>query len=332
MPALEDRARPDDVLLVQGDPEALKALMDKGGLHLEDSEKLGTDDARSGDIEVIEVIVKPGSPLAGKTPASVRLRTLYGVNLLGIARHGRKTRARLRDMRFQTGDVLLLQGGRGDLERVCTDLGCLPLAERSINLGRPPRLLFAVGTFGGAIAAAGFGLVPVHVAFLTAVAALVLAGIVRLDEVYASIEWPVIVLLGAMIPVGRALETSGGTALVADAILGVSRGLPPVWVLGLLLVSTMVISDVINNSATAVLMAPIALTLAERLRVNADPFLMAVAIGASCAFLTPIGHQSNTLVLAPGGYRFGDYWRVGLPLEVVITVVAIPMLLLVWPL
>jgi di/tricarboxylate transporter len=162
--------------------------------------------------------------------------------------------------------------------------------------------------------------------------AVVLAGIVRPTEIYESIDWPVIVLLGAMIPVGQALETTGGAALIADGMTVLGRDLAPVWMIALLLVGTMFVSDAINNNATAVLMAPIGFQLAERLDVSPDPFLMAVAVGASCSFLTPIGHQSNTLVMAPGGYLFGDYWRLGLPLQVVIAIVAIPMILLVWPL
>jgi di/tricarboxylate transporter len=207
----------------------------------------------------------------------------------------------------------------------------MPLAERDIGIARRQRLLLAAAIFGAAIALTIAGVLPVHVSFLAAAAAMVLVNIIKLDEVYAAIDWPVIVLLAAMFPVGGALESTGATALIADAILGVSEGIGPAWVLLIVFVATMFLSDVINNNATALLMAPLAATVAARLGVSADPFLMAVAIGASCAFLTPIGHQSNTLVLEPGGYKFGDYWRVGLPLEVVIVLVAMPMLLVVWP-
>lgn len=210
-------------------------------------------------------------------------------------------------------------------------LGCLPLAERGLQIGRPQRLTLATGIFGLAIAATLIGLVPVHIAFMSAVALLVLLEVASPAEVYDSIEWPVIVLLGAMIPVGAALEATGGAALVADGIVTITAGLAPAWVLLILFVGTMFISDVINNNATAVLMAPIAIGVSEQLGVSADPFLMGTALGASCAFLTPIGHQSNTLVMAPGGYRFGDYWRLGLPVEVLITAVGVPMILLVWP-
>jgi di/tricarboxylate transporter len=320
-----------DVLLLQGDPEALKEFLDRHGLTPMDSEKLSAADPKA-HVEIMEVIVKPGSLLINRSPASMRLRTRYNVNLLGIARYGRQTLMRLGEVRFQVGDVLMLQGAAEDLEAALAELGGLPLAERPIDIGKPRRLILAVGAFGAAIAAAILDVVPIHVAFLATVACLILARVLRLEEAYAAVDWPVIVLLGAMLPVGGAVASTGGTALVATAILEAARGLSPCWVLALLLVSTMMLSDVINNNATAVLMAPIALTLAERLQVSPDPFLMAVALGASCAFLTPIGHQSNTLVLAPGGYQFGDYWRVGLPLEIVIAAVALPLLLRYWPL
>jgi di/tricarboxylate transporter len=332
VPGAGATVRVGDVLILQGDSDALKALITKSGLVIVDTHKLTEEDVRSDEIDIVEVIVKPGSSITGKTPKLMRLRTTYRVNLLGVARHGKRPSVRLRDVRFQPGDVMLMQGRNKDIERACAELGCIPLAERPLGIGRPRPLVISAVSFAAAIAAVIAGLVPIHLAFVLAVVTLVLSNAIRLDEVYTSIDWPVLVLLGAMLPVGGALESTGGTELVADAILSVSDGLSPVWVLTLLLVSTMMLSDVINNNATAVLMAPIGLTLAQRLDVNQDAFLMAVAIGASCAFLTPIGHQSNTLVLAPGGYQFGDYWRMGLPLEVLITIVAIPMLLHVWPL
>jgi di/tricarboxylate transporter len=331
-PAGTQTVRAADVLILEGDPESLKSLIKKAGLQLAEGDKLGRKDVRSQDIEVVEAILKPGSALAGKSPAAMRLRSRYGVNLLGLARHGKRASGRVGDTRMQVGDVLLLQGEKDALAEAVAELGCVPLAERQIAIGRPQRLALSVLFFGAAIASVLTGLAPIQVAFVAAVAALVLAQVVRPDEVYASIDWPVIVLLGAMIPVGAALEAAGGTRLVADGILDMTRGLSPAWVILVLLVATMLRSDVINNHATAVLMAPIALTVAERLGARPDAFLMSVAIGASCAFLTPIGHQSNTLVWEPGGYQFGDYWRMGLPLELLIAAIAVPMLLVVWPL
>ena len=194
------------------------------------------------------------------------------------------------------------------------------------------RMLLAVGLFAAAIATASFGLLYLPVALAAVVASYVMFKIVPARHVYDSIEWPVIVLLGCMIPIGGALETTGSTALIAESITTLSAGYSPVVVLALLMVVTMTLSDVMNNTATAVIAAPIAVDIANRLGVSADPFLMTVAVAASCAFLTPIGHKNNTLIMGPGGYRFGDYWRMGLPLELLIIAVSIPMILWVWPL
>ena len=331
IPSGYERLGIGDILILEGDPTALKALIDTASLQLVGGDKPVAQDLRSDEVGVVEAVVNPGSPLIGGSPRSLRLRTIHGINLLAIARYGKPVRRRLREARFQTGDVLLLQGVSAKIADTLQALGCLPLAERGLQIGRPQRLTLATGIFGLAIAATLIGLVPVHIAFMSAVALLVLLEVVSPAEVYDSIEWPVIVLLGAMIPVGAALVATGGAALVADGIVTITAGLAPAWVLLILFVGTMFISDVINNNATAVLMAPIAIGVSEQLGVSADPFLMGTALGASCAFLTPIGHQSNTLVMAPGGYRFGDYWRLGLPVEVLITAVGVPMILLVWP-
>ncbi len=326
------RLRAGDTLVLRGDTAALKVMIDGGGLKLVGDQKFSREDLKSDEIDLVEAVVSADSMLTGHTPTTSRLRTVYGVNLLAIARQGERIGERIREVTFHAGDVVLLQGPRSAMSDILATLNCLPLADRAISIGRQRRLLLAGGLFVGAIALVIAGLVPVQVAFVGAAAGLVITNIVRPTEVYQAIDWPVIVLLAAMFPVGGALEATGGAALVAGSILDISHGLAPVWVLLILLVVTMGISDVINNNATAVLMAPIAITLADRLHVSADPFLMTVAIGASCAFLTPIGHQSNTLVMEPGGYRFSDYWRVGLPLQIVICIVALPMIMLVWPL
>lgn len=332
VPTGYQRLRAGDTLVLRGDTEALKVMIDGGGLALVGNQKFGRDDLKSEEIDLIEAVVSADSLLIGHTPMTSRLRTVYGVNLLAIARQGERISERVRETTFRAGDVVLLQGPRSAMSDILATINCLPLADRAISIGRQRRLLLAGGLFVGAIALVIAGLVPVQVAFVGAAAGLVVTNIVRPTEVYQSIDWPVIVLLAAMFPVGGALEATGGAALVAGSILGISQGLAPVWVLLILLVVTMGVSDLINNNATAVLMAPIAITLADRLQVNADAFLMTVAIGASCAFLTPIGHQSNTLVMEPGGYRFADYWRVGLPLQIVICIVALPMIMLIWPL
>lgn len=217
------------------------------------------------------------------------------------------------------------------VQEALSTLGCLPLAERGLLLGQPQSLIPAVSIFAVAIAAAVSGLLAIQVAFVLAALTMVLLGLLTLRQAYNSIDLPIIVLLGAMIPVGEALETTGGAELIAAGMLMLAGQLSPVLMLVMLLLGTMLLSNVINNAAAAVLMAPIALSLAGGLEISADPLLMGVAIGASAAFMTPIGHQSNTLVMGPGGYHFGDYWRMGLPVSIIVVAVAVPMILFTWP-
>jgi di/tricarboxylate transporter len=262
----------------------------------------------------------------------LRLLQRYSVHLLGVSRQGQRLRERVRRLTVQAGDVLLLLGPSEELGEAVQRLGCLPLAKRGLQVLQREKAGLAVAIFVVAIALASFGLLYLPVALAAVVALYVFTGIVPLRELYESVEWPVIVLLGSLIPIGQALETSGGTALIAGGLVSLSAGQSAAVVLTLLMVITMTLSDVMNNTATAVIAAPIALDVAGRLGVNPDPFLMAVAIAASCAFLTPIGHKNNTLIMGPGGYKFGDYWRMGLPLEILIIVVSIPLILVVWPL
>jgi di/tricarboxylate transporter len=276
--------------------------------------------------------VPPRSPVLGRTPAALKLRRRFDVNLLAVSRASEPFRKRLHLVRFRAGDVVLLEGDAANLPETIADLGLLPLAERDLRVGRPRPALLAAGIFLFAIALATAGVLSLSVALGAAALGMVLAGLVPVREMYDTIDWPVVVLLGAMIPVGQALQVTGTTDLIASSLVGAAAGLPPAFLLAILLIVTMTLSDVINNAATAVVMAPIAVTVATQLGVNPDAFLMAVAIGASCAFLTPIGHQNNTLIMGPGGYRFGDYWRMGLPLEGLIVLVAVPLLLVVWPL
>ncbi len=216
------------------------------------------------------------------------------------------------------------------MQQALAALGCLPLADRGLKVARRRKILLPIGIFGAAIAAAASGMVPVHIAFVTAAVALILSKTLSIREVYQSIEWPVILLLGALIPIGEALQATGGTALIAGAIISLSGQVPTWAMLALLMVASMLLSDLIHNTPTAVLMAPIGVSIAEGLGLSVDPFLMAVAVGSASPYLTPIGHQSNTLVMAPGGYHFGDYARMGLPLDILIVAVAVPMIMWVW--
>jgi di/tricarboxylate transporter len=319
-----------DVLLVEVDPEAIQKLCDDTGLVLAGDRDRDLALPASEEVAIVEAVLSPGSLLDGRSVGEVGLRRRFALNLLGVAREGRRVKARLRDLRLRAGDVLLLQGDKESLSDALAALDCLPLAQRSLGIGQPRRLTFALPIFAAAVGAAAAGVTEIQLAFTAAAVAMLLSGVLSLREAYEAIDWPVIVLLGAMIPVGVALETSGGAAQMAGALSGATDGLPLAASLGLLLVVAMLLSNVINNAAAAVIMVPIAVEVASRVGIAPDAHLMAVAIGASCAFLTPIGHQSNTLVLGPGGFRFADYWRMGLPLSLIVILVAVPLLLLVW--
>ncbi len=324
--------RPGDLLVVEGGPEDLERLVNTLKLEYAVVDGSKTSLLRSEDVAVVEAVVPPGARIAGRSAMSLRLKTRFGVHLLAVSRQGKPFRDRLRHLVITPGDVLLLQGNANELPDVMSRMGCLPLAERGLQTIKRNQAWLAVGLFAAAIVLAATGVLYLPIALAGAALAMIAFNIVPVREVYEQVEWPVIVLLGSMIPIGAALETSGGTALIANGILWLSAGYSAVFVLFLLMVITMTLSDVMNNTATTVIAAPIAMDLANRLGANPDPFLMTVAVAASCAFLTPIGHKNNTLILGPGGYRFGDYWRMGLPLEVLVILVAIPMILLVWPL
>ncbi|MDW7739133.1 MAG: SLC13 family permease [Bacillota bacterium] len=322
----------DDHIIIKANAEDLKEFLDVTGLELAASRKLSAEDLRSDEISVVEAVVTNNSPLEGQTARSLTLRTIYGINLLGISREGARLTARPDQIRLRPGDVLLLQGRMEVLREVMSTLGCLPLVERGLKLNQSRRAYLCVGIFTAAILSTTFGLLPIQVSFISAATVMLLTGFINLKELYESIEWPIIVLLGAMIPVSNALKTTGGAQTIGEAIFYLTGDLMPWVVLTILLVITILLSNVVNNAAAALLMAPIALSVAGGLGYSGDPLLMVVAVGASCAFLTPIGHQSNTLVMGPGGYHFGDYWRMGLPLTLLVIITTVPLIMLFWPL
>ncbi len=326
------RLRAGDIVVIEADPGALPPILEATGLELRGEGDFDPDVLSSEEIELMEAVVTPGSRLVGRSFRDLHITARYDLNLIALARQGRAFKKRLDNVSFLPGDVVLLQGRRDDLAETVAELGCLPLAKRGLRLAKRPRAFLPLASFAAALAAAAIGLMPVHVAFAAAVAFLVTLGVVSLRDLYTAIDWPVIVLLGAMIPLGQALESTGGTGLIAGLIVSMAGNLGPIAIMALLLIVTMTLSDIMNNAATAVVMAPIAATLAGQLGVSADPYLMAVAVGASCAFLTPIGHQNNVLVMGPGGYAFGDFWRMGLPLEILVVAVSVPLIVLVWPL
>jgi di/tricarboxylate transporter len=319
-----------DLIVIEGGPDSIDQFIGAADLEYVGSKKNGDLSAES--ISVIEVVVPEGARIQGHSALDVRLLYRQGVALIGISRRGRRIRDRVRKVPIEAGDVLLLSGPEDQLPDVVMWLGCLPLAERGLEITQRSKAWVAIGVFGAAIVAASLGLLYLPLALAAVVVVYVLLRIVPLSQIYESIEWPVIILLGSMIPLGTALEASGGTALIAKAIVDWTAGFSTVVVLTILMIVTMTLSDVLNNVATALIAAPIGVDIANRLGANPDSFLMAVAVAASCAFLTPIGHKNNTIIMGPGGYRFGDYWPMGLPLEVLVVLVSVPMILIVWPL
>lgn len=328
--ARREVVRKNDLIVVEGGPEAIDQFAGAAGLKYTDSDKHSK--ATSGTTALIEVAVPEGSRIAGRSAVDVRLLYRQRVILLGISRKGKQIRERLRKARVEPGDLLLLLGPEEQLPDVVDWLGCLPLAERGLDVIDRGKAWIAVSVFTLAIAVASFGLVYLPLALAAVVVFYAVTGIMPLSQIYESVEWPVIVLLGSMIPLGSALEASGGTALIARNVVEWTTGFPVVLVLAILMIVTMTLSDVLNNVATALIAAPIGVDIANRLGANPDPFLMAVAVAASCAFLTPIGHKNNTIIMGPGGYKFGDYWRMGLPLEILVVVTGVPMIVYVWPL
>lgn len=321
-----------DHLVIEAAPEALDEFRVTLKLDFSDADRVANVEATAEGLGLFELVVTEESRIRGKTAMAIGLNWRKGAILMGISRQGRRVMRQVRRTEIETGDILLLLAPAETQADVTDWLGCLPLAERGLAVTRDSKTWIAIGTFAAAVAAASFGLVYLPVALGLVVCLYVLARIVPLSELYHHIEWPVVVLLGSMIPLGQALEDSGGIELLSRALLQLTDGMPPWAILTILMVVTMTLSDVLNNTATAIVAAPLGITMANSLGVSPDPFLMAVAVAASCAFLTPIGHKNNTLILGPGGYRFGDYWRAGLPLEVLIVAVSIPAILFFWPL
>ncbi len=327
--ARTEEIRVADIIVIEANAAEIDAFVGTLGLEYVGSEK--HQGLTAEGLTLIETVIPENARIHGRSAHSLQLLSRHGVTLLGVSRQGKTFRERVRKLPIRAGDVLLLLGPTETLNDVLAWLGGLPLQERDLKVIQRHKAWVTVGSFAAAITAATTGLVGLPEALALVCITMIAFNIVPLREIYSSIEWPVIVLLGSMIPIGSALEASGGTALIAQEIINIAEGYGPVLVLTLLMIVTMTLSDVLNNTATTIIAAPIALDIATRLGVNPDPFLMAVAIAASCAFLTPIGHKNNTLVMGPGGYRFGDYWRMGLPLEILVVVVSIPMILFVWP-
>jgi di/tricarboxylate transporter len=320
-----------DIVILEGEPEALERAIAATALQLEGQHREAAAASEDG-IGVIEAVVTRDSALAGRAAGRIALHARYGVNLIAISRSGMRFSKRLRDIVLSPGDVVVLQGALEVLPERLRELGCLPLAERSLRLGNARRGLVPVAILAGAMVLTATGLVPVAIAFFGAAALILLSGALPAREAYASIEWPILVMLGALIPVSDALRTTGATDLVGHWLSNLAATLPPWAALGLILVAAMAVTPFLNNAATVLVMAPIAATFANGLGYRPEAFLMAVAVGAGSDFLSPIGHQCNTLVMGPGGYKFGDYARLGAPLSLLVVLTGVPLILAVWPL
>jgi len=359
-PKVGRRVLAGDILVIEAEADSLSKVLSSLGLKLVEAEveedakgeesgepedeapddpeeevgdkKAKKNDNLSSEIVLMELVVRPGSGCVGRSASDLLLRTRYGLNLLAISREGTRSKSRLRSMPLQPGDLLLMQGAPEAVIEFAGDFNCVPLAARTLNIPDKRKAVFASLIMAGAVAGAAFGLLPAAISFAIGVLASMALRTVPPRAVYDAIDWPVIVLLGALIPVAGAMDSTGTADLIARFLTDHLAQGRPIACLAAILIITMFLSDLMNNAATAAVMCPIAIGTAEVLKVNPDSFLMAVGIGASCAFLTPIGHQNNTLILGPGGFKFRDYWRLGLPLEIIVILISIPLLLVFWPL
>jgi len=318
-----------DLLILEGSVQGIDEFMKETKTHyISDSDS----DFEFKHTSLIEAVVPPFSRSVGRSATQLSLLRFRQISLLGISRAGRSIIHHVRNTKIQPGDVLLLHGNSSHLESAVKWMECLTLERRDLQIPHRKKASLAISSFLIAIIASSLGYIDLTIALSLVVIFYILANVIPKIDIYRSIHWPVIVLLGSMIPIGQALQSSGGAETISNILINISYGATPVTILTSVLIITMLLSAVLNNVATVLVAAPISVEIAKTLTVNADTFLMAVAIGASCAFLTPIGHQNNTLVMGPGGYRFSDYWKLGLPLEILITVVSIPTLLYFWPL
>ncbi|HAT2066015.1 TPA: SLC13 family permease [Legionella pneumophila] len=322
----------NDILIIEASPEDLKNILDSNGLILAGNKPLTSKELYDSDIITMEAVVLPDSSIEGQSASMMRFRSRHKINLLAISREELSFRKKLIDIRFAAGDVVLLQGNAATLRETIVDLGFLPLAERDINVHLTQKKFLPIICFTLSIILASLQILPLDFSFMIAVLALILFKAIPTHSLYRTIDWSVLLLLATLIPVGEALQTTGAADLIANGFMKIAGQYSPIFALVAILVITMTLSDLLNNAATALIMAPIAIKIAQSAHVNVDSFLMAVAIGASCSFLTPIAHQNNTMVMGPGRYRFSDYFRLGLPLELIVIVVTIPTILWVWPL
>ena len=331
-PRPDRELQPGDILVLEGAQESLNAVFTRTPLvHVRAGKEVEKNEARE-EMRSIEAVVQSGSVLAGRSAARLHLQQEFGVNLLAVSRSGARFTERLRDIRLRPGDVVVLQAGENALPGVLRALGVLPLVERAVQVGGATRRFLPVTILAIAMLLVAFKIAPVAIAFFGAAVAMVATGALSMRQAYGSLEGQVLVLIGALTPLSEAIQSTGGTALIAGGLAAIMHGLPTLITLGVLMVTAMACAPFLHNAPTVLVLGPVGVALASRLHLSPDPFLMAVATGAGCDFLTPVGHQCNTLVMGPGGYRFGDYARLGLPLSILVIVLGAPLIAVVWPL
>lgn len=337
-PRGKDRLLAGDILIIKSVPTELTDLVKRTGMTLKGSkpEVLESEPyLKYDEVALVEVVLREDSLLIGRTVLEVRLRNRFNVNLIAVSRKGTSSVERLKSFRFKSGDILLMQAPVSILEDIYSKLGCLPLAERGVGIdlgGRENKRYLPLIIFLISIIITGLGLLPVQVSFSIAAVSLVIFNIISPRVFYDAIEWPTIIMLGSLLPMGAALQSSGGSDTIAKLLVKLSTIFSPSLMIVVVMLLTMILTNLISNSAAAVLMAPISFSLANFMGVSSDPFLMSVAVASSSAFMTPIGHQSNMLVMGPGGYKFTDYWKLGLPLSIIVLTLGAPLILYFWPL
>lgn len=322
-----------DIITVRAEPGAVKQLIDEARLRLDSAHDLAkADDTPQDELSTVEVIVTASSPLVGHTPQSIALRRAYDVNLLAVSRAGKSRAARLQSHTFQVGDVIVLQGWESTLQETLSVLGLLPLADRSLSLGKSTDGVLSIAIMGVVLVLIATKVLSVAVGFTLAALLVVLAKQISLKEAYEAIEGPVLILLGSLIPLAKSLQSTGVTDIIAQHIAGVGAMVPGYAAVAIMLAVAMILTPFLNNAAAVLMLGPVAAGVARTLGYNPDPFLMAVALGCACDFLTPIGHQNNLLVMGPGGYRFTDYARLGAPISLLVIALGTPLILFFWPL
>lgn len=331
-PADHEEIRPGDVVLLEGEQKSLDQVVSRGKLELAQSDAPVQTEEPTEEVRSLEAVINAGSILIGRSAKRLDLQQQFGVKLLAVSRADGRVTERLRNLRLQEGDVLVLQAGEKSLPEMLRVLGCLPLAERPLHLGGARGSLIPIAILAVAMGLVAFQVLPVSIAFLGAAIFMVAAGSLPMREAYAALDGHVLILIAALVPVSEAVRASGGTELIASAVTPFLSQVPPIAALALLTVTAMVTAPFLHNVPTVLVLGPIAASLAKHLHLNPDPFLMGVAVGAACDFLTPIGHQCNTLVMGPGGYRFADYPRLGAPLSVMVLVVGTLMIAWWWKL